>query len=109
MDVFERLYTFFSGDALHHHPISILSIQHPINQMVHSGFARDGWLSSDGGWLSRYALIRLIQSYAGCSADSSITISSGSALLIDSFSFTKGLDNLSTITSGGVGALEEAI
>jgi hypothetical protein len=66
-------------------------------------------LSFDGGLLSRYALIRLIQSYAHCSAISSITINSGPILLIDSSSFTEGLDNLSTMTSREVGALEEAI
>jgi hypothetical protein len=66
-------------------------------------------LSSDGGWLSKYALIELIQSYVGCCAGSSITINSGSALLIDSSGFTEGLDNFSTMTSGRIGALEEAI
>jgi hypothetical protein len=59
--------------------------------------------------LSRYALIGLIQSYAGDSAISSITISLGPVLLIDSSGFTEGLDNLSIMTYGGVGALEEAI
>jgi hypothetical protein len=61
-------------------------------------------LSSGGGCLSRYALIRIIQSYAGYYASSSITINSGFALQIDSSGFTKGLDNLPIITSSGVGA-----
>jgi hypothetical protein len=67
-------------------------------------------LSSDGGWLSKYALIGLIQSYTGCYAGSLMTIRSAlDALLIDSSSLTEGLDKFSTITSDGVGALEEAI
>jgi hypothetical protein len=41
MYVFKQLYAFFSGDALHHHSISTQSIQYTINQMIHSGFARD--------------------------------------------------------------------
>jgi hypothetical protein len=67
-------------------------------------------LSSYGGWLSKYAPIGLIQSYVGYCADSSMTIRSApAASLIDSSGLTKGLDNSSTITSGGVGALEEAM
>jgi hypothetical protein len=39
--VFKQLYTFSFGDAPHHHPISTLSIQYPINQIIHSGLASD--------------------------------------------------------------------
>jgi hypothetical protein len=67
-------------------------------------------LSSDNGWLSKYALIGLIQSYAGYWAGSSMTIRSAPvASLIDSSALTEGLDNFSIITSIRVGALEEAI
>jgi hypothetical protein len=67
-------------------------------------------LSSDSGWLSKYALIGLIQSYAGCCAGSSMTIRSALVVsLIDSSGLTEGLDNFSTITSARVGAQEEAI
>jgi hypothetical protein len=67
-------------------------------------------LSSDSGWFSRNILIRCIQLYAGSCSGSSIIIRS---CLIASFvGFTgliEGIDNLSIMTSGGVGALEEAI
>jgi hypothetical protein len=67
-------------------------------------------LSSDGAWLSKNALNGLIQSYASCCTDSSITIRSGPiASLVDSSGLTEGLDNFSTMTSDGVGALEEVI
>jgi hypothetical protein len=74
--------------------------------MMHSTTA----LSYDGGWLSKYALIELIQSYAGCCTGSSMIIRPAIvASLIDSSSLTKGLDNFLTITSDRVGALQEAI
>jgi hypothetical protein len=67
-------------------------------------------LLSDGGWLSRNILIGLIQSYTGCYSGSSITIGSGLvASLSSSAGLTKGLINLSMMTSGEIGALEEAI
>jgi hypothetical protein len=67
-------------------------------------------LSSDGDWLSRNILIGPIQSYASPCSGSSITIRSGLAASISySAGLTKGLDNFSMMTSGGVGALEEAI
>jgi hypothetical protein len=67
-------------------------------------------LLSDGGWLSRNVLIGLIQSYTGCYSGSSITIGSGLvASLSSSAGLTKGLINLSMMTSGEIGALEEAI
>jgi hypothetical protein len=67
-------------------------------------------LSSDSGWFSMNILIRCIQSYTGSCSALSITIRScpiiswaGSACL------TEGLYNLLIMTSGRVGALEEAI
>jgi hypothetical protein len=64
-------------------------------------------LSSDIGWLFRYALIGLIQSISDCySAPSIITIS---VSLNISTALTEGLINFSIMMSGGVGALEEAI
>jgi hypothetical protein len=67
-------------------------------------------LSSDGGWFSRNILIGCIQSYAGSSFGSSMTIRSGSiASLVDSSSLTEGVDNYSIMMSGEVVALEEAI
>jgi hypothetical protein len=39
--IFEQLYAFFSRDAPHHHPIGALSIQYPINQVIHSELAHD--------------------------------------------------------------------
>jgi hypothetical protein len=41
MYVFKLLYAFFYEYALHHHPIGTLSLQYPINKMIHSGFAHD--------------------------------------------------------------------
>jgi hypothetical protein len=67
-------------------------------------------LSSDGGWLSRNILNGLIQSYAASYSGSSITIRSGMAASMSySAGLTEGLDNFSMMTSGGVGALKEAI
>jgi hypothetical protein len=67
-------------------------------------------LSSDGGWLSKNALIGLIESYASCCAGSSITIRSVPvASLVDSSGLTDGLNNFSTIISSGIDALEETI
>jgi hypothetical protein len=67
-------------------------------------------LSSNGGWFSRNNLIRCIQSYVVAFSDSSITIRSCFiASFVGSIGFTKSLDNFSVMTSGGVGALEEAI
>jgi hypothetical protein len=37
--IFQQLYAFFSRDTFHHHPISTMLIQHPINQMIHSRLA----------------------------------------------------------------------
>jgi hypothetical protein len=67
-------------------------------------------LSSIDGWLFKYVLIGLIQPNAGCCAGSLMTIKSAlAASLIDSSGLTEDLDNFSTITSVGVGVLEEAI
>jgi hypothetical protein len=67
-------------------------------------------LSSDGGWMSRNILIGLIKSYAGSWSDSSITIRSGLvASVSSSVGLIEGLYNFSMMTSGGVGALDEAI
>jgi hypothetical protein len=55
-------------------------------------------------------LIGCIQSYTGSYSGSSITIRSCLiACLLGSATLIKGLDNLSTMTYGGVDALEEAI
>jgi hypothetical protein len=67
-------------------------------------------LSSDVGLFSRNILIGCIQSYVGSYSGSSITIRSCLiASLMGSVSLTEGLDNLSIMTSGRVGGLEEAI
>jgi hypothetical protein len=64
-------------------------------------------LSSDNGWLLRNILIGFIQSNAGPGSGPSMTIRFAS--LVGSAGLTEGLDNFTTMTSGGVGALEEAI
>jgi hypothetical protein len=67
-------------------------------------------LSSDGGWLSRNALIGLIQSYIASCSSSLITIRSGlTASISSSVGLTEDLDNFSIMVSGGASALEEAI
>jgi hypothetical protein len=67
-------------------------------------------LSFDGGCYSMNILIGCIQSYTGSYSGSSITIRSCLiACLLGSATLIKGLDNLSTMTYGGVDALEEAI
>jgi hypothetical protein len=54
MYIFQQLYAFFSGDALHHHPVGTLTKQYLINQMVHSGLACD---TLDFGVIIRWRLI----------------------------------------------------
>jgi hypothetical protein len=67
-------------------------------------------LSSVGGWFFRNILIGCIQSYDGSCSSSFITIRSYPiAPLLDASALTEGLDNFSTMMTGGVGALEEAI
>jgi hypothetical protein len=113
MYILKQLYTFFSGDAFLHHPVSALSIHYPIDQVIYSRLAPDALNFNIVIWWWLIVQIcpdRLIQSFAGCCGGSSITIRSAlTSSLVDSSGFTEGLDNLSTITSGGVGALEEAI
>jgi hypothetical protein len=63
--------------------------------------------SSDNGWLLRNILIGFIQSNACSQSGPSMTIRSAS--LMGSAGLIEGLDNFTTITSGEVGALKEAI
>jgi hypothetical protein len=64
-------------------------------------------LSSNIGWLSRYALIGLIQSIYGCFSAPSMIIRSVS--LNVSSNLIEGLVSFSTMTSDRIGALKEAI
>jgi hypothetical protein len=41
MYAFKQLYAFFSGDALHHHPITTMSVQYLVDMVIHSRFACD--------------------------------------------------------------------
>jgi hypothetical protein len=93
IDVTEQLDALFPWYAFHHHLIAALVELDVVDYVI----------------LLRL-MIGCIQSYtASCSGLSIAMTSCPITILLDSAALTEGLGNFSTMTSSGVGALEEEI